>query len=106
MTGKTKEDGTSETSVTRVHRLGTNLWRVNEVNSVSRAMASGQLSVADAYDRLMLLSNEKPPFSPAMTTLGAALCGAAFTLMFGGTLLDGCVSAISAVIAHLICMLA
>ena len=42
------EDGSSASSVTRIHRGGTDMLRVNEVNSVSRALTAGELTVDEA----------------------------------------------------------
>lgn len=99
-------DGTSETGMVRVRRSGTCLWRVNEVNAVSRAMAAGELSPQEALTRLQTIRDARPPYSPALCALAAALCGASFTLMFGGTPMDGLVSALCAALAGIICHLA
>ena len=94
------EDGTVESSVKRVRRSATDLTRVDRVNQVSRKTEQQGLSPSEALAELNEIRQQ--PEKKMRTILGAALCGAGFTLMFGGGWLD---FAISLILAGLIQLL-
>ncbi len=79
-------DGLTESAVTRVHPGGTNLSRVDRVNAVSRQVEAGQLSPAEALERLREIRGERE--RNRWLPLAAAVCAGGFTLMFGGGWLD------------------
>ena len=72
------------TGVKRVHRASTNLFRVDEVNKVSRKAARGQMPAAEALERLREIRKKTGPFSGFLSVIAAALCAAGFALLFGG----------------------
>ena len=80
------DNGESVSSVKRVHRGSTNLTRVDRVNSVSRRVVTHGLNAEEAAQELREIEDTQPPrrWMPA----AAALCGAGFTLMFGGNAPD------------------
>ena len=100
-----REDGSSQTCLTRVRRDATALWRVDGVNAVSRAVVAGELTPDQALARLERLKDEKPPYPSWLVILGAALCGASFTVMFGGGWMEFLVTAITAALAQAACQL-
>lgn len=82
------ETGKSETAVMRVHTGNTNLYRVDEVNSISREVAARNISAEEALFRLKKIENQKPLYSLWQITLGVGVTSAGFTLMFGGKAID------------------
>lgn len=93
-----RQDGGTETSVARVRRGSRRLNRVDEVNAVSRQVEQGVLDDRQALSRLQEIEKEPPFMSGAWLVMAAAVCGAGFTGMFGGSLADvaisGCVAAL------------
>ena len=83
-------DGSTASSVKRVRRGSTNLTRVDEVNSVSREIEAGTLTMAQACERLRQIRDQR--FPTALLPLAAGVCAGGFSLMFGG----GIVEALSA----------
>ena len=80
------EDGNVESSVKRVRRSDTNLSRVDAVNQVSRDAERKGFPPAKALEKLHEI--RELPERKYLTVLGAALCAAGFTLMFGGGWVD------------------
>lgn len=99
------EDGAAEASVTRIRRGGTSLWRVNDVIAVSRALVAGNLNVQTALDKLQALRDARPPFPAWMVVCAAFICGASFTMMFGGNWMDVLTSGVITALAHMVCLL-
>lgn len=72
------------TSVKRVHRGSTNLYRVDQVNRVSRQAAEGRMSPGEALKQLRGIRRMPGPFSGYRSVFSAALCAGGFALLFGG----------------------
>ena len=81
------------TSVKRVHHGSTNLFRVDEVNRVSRLAAAGKLTPAEALAQLRAVCAKQGPFSGFRSLFAAALCAGGFALLFGGGVPEIAVSA-------------
>ena len=75
-------DGTVETSVKRVRRGGSNLTRVDWVNGISRRVEQEKLTPAETMAELKKAEGLALP--EWMIPLGAGVCAAGFTWMFGG----------------------
>ena len=75
-------DGSTASSVKRVHRGDTNLTWVNEVNSISRRVEAEKLSHVDALAALRDIQARKVP--AALMPWSAGLCAGGFAVMFRG----------------------
>jgi len=79
-------DDPSVDSMTVVHRTTSrsiNLYKIHQVNDISRALCDGRISLEEAHEKLLEIntSSEKPNPRLFSTTV---IC-ACFTLTFGGT---------------------
>lgn len=92
----TDENGERQTSVNRVHAGGTNLWRVDAVNQISRRLSEGELPPAELLGELEKAASlgKKGTFWHA--PLSAMLTAAAFAFMFDGNAWDILISALCA----------
>ena len=79
--------GDNRSYTRRIHERNLYLSDMNEVNTVSRLVARGELDGAEALRRLLAI-RQKPRLSPALTTLLFALCCGCFTVMFAGSASD------------------
>lgn len=79
-------DGNPVTSVSRVHREGRNLTRVDEVNRISRLVSAGKLDCRTALQQLRQIECHPGSFSGMWCLPAAFLCAAGFTLLFGGSI--------------------
>ena len=92
--------GTAEISEVRnVPARTTHLGRVAAVNALSRQIAAGGVSLAEAEQRLA--EAQRIPFPNSRVQLAAGLGGAfCFALIFGGTLRDGLAAAVAGLAAN------
>lgn len=80
--------GTAEISEVRnVPTRSTNLGRVDAVNTLSRQIAAGQLSLDEAELRLAQIQN-MPGITAREQVLASSLGSACFAILFGGGLVD------------------
>ncbi len=77
-------DGKPVTGIRRVRCHDRNLFRVNEANQVSREVFSGTLDCQRAYKRLREIEKLPGDFSGWWSFPAAFLCGAGFSMLFGG----------------------
>lgn len=82
-----REDGRAESIVVRIRSRGTDLSRVNAINTVSRQCVEQHLSPDEALRRLKEVAAIPPP-SAKKQIASAALSSAGFALMFGGGAVD------------------
>lgn len=100
-----RSDGCNETAVLRVRRKGTNLTRVDQVNSVSRQVESGQLTCEQALERLRAIDGAPAPLRRRYLVLAAAVSSGGFAVMFGGGVTDFLIGALVAGLVQLISQL-
>lgn len=72
----------------RIEKRTTDLNKIAEVNSVSRRIASGELTIQTALKELQQLEGQKVLYSNTIMVLIAALASGSFTIMFGGLWAD------------------
>ncbi|MBQ9211406.1 MAG: threonine/serine exporter family protein [Clostridia bacterium] len=77
-------DGLLESGVKRVHRQGTNLTKIDQVNAVSRKVTAGQMSIQQAWEELRRIDASRGPVASGWMILAAFLCAGGFALLFGG----------------------
>ena len=84
-------DDNSISRIVRVHNRSTDLGRIDQCNDISRKVAAGKLSAAEALAALKEIKHTKPEHR--MLLIGAsALSAGSFTVMLGGSWLDFIVS--------------
>ncbi len=97
-----RQDGDTETSVTRVRKGSRNLSRVDAVNAISRQVESGGLSCEETMRQLQAIETSKPYVTRPLLILAAGVSAVGFTGMFGGSLWDMCISGLVAALVQLI----
>ncbi len=93
-----RPDGQLETSVKRVHRGGTDLTKVDAVNSVSRDVTEGKMNAAEATGRLREIESQKQ--RPWKRLWAAAICAGGFAFLFQGGLPEAAVCAVTAMLVQ------
>lgn len=83
MVSFTLKNGNTITRSIRVSERSLWLSRINEVNSISRAIADNKLTAEQALEMLKELQSRRYE-NPLISCLSCALCTSAFAVMFGG----------------------
>lgn len=78
----------ASTIIKRVSERGTNLTKIDKVNTVSRKLCDEKLSIEEAFEELTRISTEKHQYSKIVSNISVAIVSGAFTLLLGGSLLD------------------
>lgn len=73
------------TNFMRITKRSTDLHKISEVNSVSRRITAGELSVNHALSILTTIDEKKLHFPGWMQIIAAAFVSGCFAIMFGGT---------------------
>lgn len=77
-----------------------NLTKTTAVNTLSRAYTSGQISLADMYDALVRVQNEKSPLPNWFKVLCSGILSASIVLIFEGSYWDVIPGAIAGAVAY------
>ncbi len=83
----------SMTVVRRISSRGTNLGKIHQINSISRNLCSGQLSLEDAFHQIREI--KRTPQKPRACLISTTVVTAAFTMTFGGTLWEILIAALA-----------
>ncbi|MEI5907515.1 threonine/serine exporter family protein [Bacillus spongiae] len=75
---------TTETKLIRIVERSTDLKQVTVVNSISRQISGGEMTVSQAYERLKEVEQKRQTFSLPIQTVAAAVIGGCFVIMFQG----------------------
>lgn len=89
------------TLIARVQRRGINLWRVDEVNRISRQVAQGELSPSQTLEALEKVANQ-PPLPAWRSAALSGLAAGGFALMLGGNFASFGVALLSGMVVQLI----
>ena len=95
-----KGDGSIETAVKRVRRMGTDLTRVDAVNAVSRRMERETLSCEEVMALLTEIETRPPKITKLGLVAAVALSSAGWAVMFGGSVMDCVVAFVVAFIGQ------
>ncbi len=88
-----KPDGATETRVMRIQHRRINLRFINDVNSISRRVVAGELTPEQALDELTALrAHPEPPVLRQVALF--ALAAGAFSVMFGGGVIEFLISCV------------
>ena len=97
----TSENNEVSSVIARVDRISTDLMKLEQVNSISRALCSGQMTLDQAYQELERIQKLKPD-GIALNILYAAGGAALFALMFGGGWFECLVAGFAAAVIQLV----
>ena len=89
------------TYIKRIHETGTNLSKISKVNHFSREFFDTDLSVEEGMDILREIDKEEE-YPYMVRTLAAAIVCSFFTVIFGGTIIDALVAAISGISCYVL----
>lgn len=82
-------DGEERTAVTRIRRRGIHLKKVDDANQVSRQVADGVLTPAEALCKLKEIAAWEDKKGRSLMPWAASVSSFSFAVMFGGGLFDG-----------------
>ncbi|WP_044894033.1 threonine/serine exporter family protein [Bacillus alveayuensis] len=77
-------DGMGPTKLIRIIERSTDLQKVTIVNSISRKISSGELSLKEAYDMLKEVEAKTLAYPLSLQVAAAALASGCFVIMFQG----------------------
>lgn len=83
-----ESDEPTKTKLFRITERTTDLHKVTLVNSISRRISEGKLTLDEAYEALVEIEDSTPTFSIFFQIIAAALASGCFMLMFKGTWYD------------------
>ncbi|MFZ3172538.1 MAG: threonine/serine exporter family protein [Carboxydocellales bacterium] len=92
--------GVSQTKVRRIRDRGISLNKVAAVNEVSRRMARGELSVAQANTMLMDVQRSPNAYPFWVHLVAAGVGSGCFTFLFGGNLREIFLAVIAGLVIH------
>ncbi|WP_442603194.1 threonine/serine exporter family protein [Paenibacillus sp. KN14-4R] len=81
-------DGTEPAKLIRITDRTTDLQKVNMVNSISRALTSGSITVDEAYRKLRQVEAANHTYSLWLQIIAASVASGCFMIMFQGTWFD------------------
>lgn len=92
-------DGNHYTQSVRVTRSGTDLGRLEELNAQIRYICDKKPNVYELEKEIQ--NYERPKPKPVLKCLGYMLAAGGFSVFFGGSIIDGIVSALIAIAIYL-----
>ncbi|WP_188632309.1 threonine/serine exporter family protein [Lentibacillus kapialis] len=81
-------DFAAVTNFIRIENRSTDLHKIADVNSISRDITSGRITINQALTRLNDVDHKRLPFPYWMQIVAAAFVSGSFSFMFGGSWLD------------------
>lgn len=78
-------DYPTKTKMIRIIKRTTDLNRIAAVNSISREISTGIVSIEEAYDKLLMVEKNSFTYPFWIQILAAAISSACFVIMFRGT---------------------
>ncbi len=87
-------DGTTASQVRRVYKTSNNMYKLDQMNSISRDVCSGKISLEDVEEKIHNALHNKP-FPKYLSIVGGVLAAGAFAVFFGGNLWDALAAAIA-----------
>lgn len=80
-------DRDSKTIIKRVQQRTIHMGRIEQVNSVSRAIVNKTLTIQEAFNKLLVI-RDYPPYSGKLRLAAYTIVSGCFAVVFGGTLGD------------------
>lgn len=81
------EDGAYSSQNRRIHASANHFYRLDRFNTVSRRLCSGEITIAQAQEEMRAIKRSDA-YPTWMQYLGSLLGSGAFSIFFGGSLLD------------------
>lgn len=91
-------------NIKRVHMKGTNLERIDQVNTLSRRIVNEHLSLEE-FDHELDLLDKKKGYNALVQCVGAAICCFGFAIFFNGKMLDAISATIIGILVKILLML-
>ncbi|UFJ43402.1 threonine/serine exporter family protein [Brevibacillus humidisoli] len=89
------------TRMIRIPNRTIDLNKVTLVNEVSRQLVSGQISLQEAYSKLLEIDLKKTLYPPLLLHLAAGLASGSFAVLIGGNLFDFLLTIVSGFLVNL-----
>lgn len=74
----------NSSQVESIDKRRINLERISRVNAASRAFQDHLITLAEMYNRLVVLDKETPDFHPILKVIAAAFIGGTLEVVYGG----------------------
>ncbi len=87
-------DGRTASHVRRVYKTTNNMYKLDEMNAISRDVCSGKITLEDIDDRLKKISTSVP-YSKVLSVIGGMVAAGGFAVFFGGNFYDAIAAAIA-----------
>ena len=88
-------------NIKRVHMKGTNLEKIDQVNTLSRRIVNEHLSLEE-FDKELRSIDNKDAYNAFIQCVGAAICCFGFSLFFNGRILDAICATIVGILVKII----
>lgn len=95
------EDGSYSSQNRRIYSSTNNFYRLDRLNSVSRSLCNGKLTLAQAQEEIGHIKTQVP-YPAWLQFVGNFFASGAFSVFFGGTLLDAFAAALIGLVIALI----
>lgn len=93
-------DGRTVTQMRRVTKTNNNMYRLDQINNISRRLCDGKISLDEVEKEISDVVNKKP-FNKYLILLGGVLAAGGFAVFFGGSIKDAVVAAVAGLIISL-----
>lgn len=87
-------DGTTSSQVRRVYKTSNNMYKLDEMNSISRDVCNGIIPLEDVEVKIYSALHTKP-FPKYLSIVGGVIAAGGFAVFFGGNLWDALAAAIA-----------
>ena len=94
-------DGRTASHVRRVYETTNNMYKLDEINTISREVCNGQLAIEDVDKRIKEIS-KSVPYSKVISVLGGMFAAGGFAVFFGGNLSDAVAAAVAGLFVSLL----
>lgn len=88
------KDGSSASQVRRVYKTSNNMYKLDEMNKISRDVCSGVIPLEDVDEKIYTTLHTNP-FPKYLSVVGGVIAAGAFAVFFGGNLWDALAAAIA-----------
>ena len=87
-------DGKTSSHVRRVYKTTNNMYKLDEINEISREICMGKINLEDIDKRLKEVQTSVP-YSKIISVIGGMVAAGGFAVFFGGNLYDAFAAAIA-----------
>lgn len=87
-------DGSTSSQVRRVYKTSNNMYKLDEMNTISREVCNGVIPLEQVEKKIHTALTTKP-FPKYLSILGGVIASSAFAVFFGGNLWDALATAIA-----------